>query len=210
MTLPDGPRQIIAALLAAGVFLALYFGAKLLWLVAFPLAAVAYGAFLLIIRRRRLLSEVVLSDPVINLLATGSEDEKVGHLGPDLLADDWSLDEALRRLARAEAADAELKDDLAALGVELRSIRTQIGDDPADFRIARRFIVSFLPKLIGNVESYVSLSAAATGPARDRLAPLRDGIRAYRPIVARIAQAGLENNFRALESEISLNAADRR
>lgn len=187
MTLPDGPRQIIAALLAAGVFLALYFGAKLLWLVAFPLAAVAYGAFLLIIRRRRLLSEVVLSDRVT---------------AADIAAGQAALDEALRRLARAEAADAELKDDLAALGVELRSIRTQIGDDPADFRIARRFIVSFLPKLIGNVESYVSLSAAATGPARDRLAPLRDGIRAYRPIVARIAQAGLENNFRALESEI--------
>ena len=187
MTLPDGPRQIIAALLAAGVFLALYFGAKLLWLVAFPLAAVAYGAFLLIIRRRRLLSEVVLSDRVT---------------AADIAAGEAALDEALRRLARAEAADAELKDDLAALGVELRSIRTQIGDDPADFRIARRFIVSFLPKLIGNVESYVSLSAAATGPARDRLAPLRDGIRAYRPIVARIAQAGLENNFRALESEI--------
>lgn len=187
MTLPDGPRQIIAALLAAGVFLALYFGAKLLWLVAFPLAAVAYGAFLLIIRRRRLLSEVVLSDRVT---------------AADIAAGQAALDEALRRLARAEAADAELKDDLAALGVELRSIRTQIGDDPADFRIARRFIVSFLPKLIGNVESYVSLSAAATGPARDRLAPLRDGIRAYRPIVARIAQAGLENNFRALEAEI--------
>ena len=187
MTLPDGPRQIIAALLAAGVFLALYFGAKLLWLVAFPLAAVAYGAFLLIIRRRRLLSEVVLSDRVT---------------AADIAAGQAALDEALRRLARAEAADAELKDDLAALGVELRSIRTQIGDDPADFRIARRFIVSFLPKLIGNVESYVSLSAAATGPARDRLAPLRDGIRAYRPIVARIAQAGLENNFRAMEAEI--------
>ena len=187
MTLPDGPRQIIAALLAAGVFLALYFGAKLLWLVAFPLAAVAYGAFLLIIRRRRLLSEVVLSDRVT---------------AADIAVGQAALDEALRRLARAEAADAELKDDLAALGVELRSIRTQIGDDPADFRIARRFIVSFLPKLIGNVESYVSLSAAATGPARDRLAPLRDGIRAYRPIVARIAQAGLENNFRALEAEI--------
>ena len=187
MTLPDGPRQIIAALLAAGVFLALYFGAKLLWLVAFPLAAVAYGAFLLIIRRRRLLSEVVLSDRVT---------------AADIAAGQAALDEALRRLAKAEAADAELKDDLAALGVELRSIRTQIGDDPADFRIARRFIVSFLPKLIGNVESYVSLSAAATGPARDRLAPLRDGIRAYRPIVARIAQAGLENNFRALEAEI--------
>ena len=187
MTLPDGPRQIIAALLAAGVFLALYFGAKLLWLVAFPLAAVAYGAFLLIIRRRRLLSEVVLSDRVT---------------AADIAAGQAALDEALRRLAKAEAADAELKDDLAALGAELRSIRTQIGDDPADFRIARRFIVSFLPKLIGNVESYVSLSAAATGPARDRLAPLRDGIRAYRPIVARIAQAGLENNFRALEAEI--------
>jgi 5-bromo-4-chloroindolyl phosphate hydrolysis protein len=187
MTLPDGPRQIIASLLAAAVFLGLFFGANLVWFAALPLAAIAYGALLLIIRRRPLLSEVVLSDRVT---------------AADIAAGQAALDEALRRLAKAEASSTDLKDDLSAMAVELRSIRTQIGDDPADFRIARRFIVNFLPKLVDNVESYVSLSAVATGTARDRLAPLRDGIRAYRPTVARIAQAGLENNFRALEAEI--------
>ena len=39
--------------------------------------------------------------PVVDLLPTASEDQKVGHLGPDVLADDWDLEEALRRL-RAE------------------------------------------------------------------------------------------------------------
>ncbi len=188
MTLPDGTRQIAAALLAALVFLALFFGASLVWFAALPLAVVAYAALLLIIRRRPLLSEVVLSDRVT---------------AADIAAGQGALDEALRRLAKAAgASDPELQSDLAALVVDLRSIRAQIGDDPADFRIARRFIVSFLPKLVENVENYTSLSTMATGPARDRLAPLRDAIRAYRPAVSRIAQAGLENNFRALEAEV--------
>lgn len=188
MTLPDGPRQIIAAVLAGAVFVALYVVAELLWFVALPLAALGYGAFLLIIRRRPLLSEVVLSDRVT---------------AADIAAGQAALDEALRRLAKAAAtSDADLQKDLTAIAGELRSIRTQIGDDPADFRIARRFIVNFLPKLVDNVESYVALAAIATGPARDRLPHLREGIRAYHPTVARIAQAGPDNNFRALEAEI--------
>jgi len=188
MTLPDGPRQIFAAVLAGAVFVALYVMAELLWYVALPLAALAYGAFLLIIRRRPLLSEVVLSDRVT---------------AADIAAGQAALDEALRRLAKAATpSDPELQRDLTAIAAELRSIRSQIGDDPADFRIARRFIVNFLPKLVDNVESYVSLAAIATGPARDRLPRLREGIRAYHPTVARIAQAGLDNNFRALEAEI--------
>ena len=39
--------------------------------------------------------------PVLELLETADENSAVGHLGPDVLADDWDLDEALRRL-RAE------------------------------------------------------------------------------------------------------------
>ena len=188
MTLPDGPRQIAAALLAALVFLALFFAANLVWFLALPLATLAYGALLLIIRRRPLLSEVVLSDRVT---------------AADIAAGQAALDEALRRLAKANAtSDSDLQGDLTALATDLRTIRTQIGDDPADFRIARRFIVSFLPRLVENVENYATLAAVATGSARDRLAPLREGIRAYRPAVSRIAQAGLENNFRALEAEI--------
>jgi endonuclease-8 len=37
--------------------------------------------------------------PVVELMPTARENEAVGHLGPDLLGDDWGEDEALRRLA---------------------------------------------------------------------------------------------------------------
>ena len=36
--------------------------------------------------------------PVVELLDTADEGRVVGHLGPDVLADDWDLEEALRRL----------------------------------------------------------------------------------------------------------------
>jgi endonuclease-8 len=39
--------------------------------------------------------------PVVDLLETADEASAVGHLGPDVLADDWDAEEALRRL-RAE------------------------------------------------------------------------------------------------------------
>ncbi|RZS86926.1 endonuclease-8 [Motilibacter rhizosphaerae] len=44
--------------------------------------------------------------PVVELLPTADEDEAVGHLGPDLLADDWGepmVAEAVRRLSAAPA-----------------------------------------------------------------------------------------------------------
>jgi formamidopyrimidine-DNA glycosylase len=37
--------------------------------------------------------------PVVELLPTDREDDVVGHLGPDLLGDDWDEDEAVRRLS---------------------------------------------------------------------------------------------------------------
>jgi len=36
----------------------------------------------------------------VALVPTGQEDDLVGHLGPDLLGDDWDPDEAVRRLGR--------------------------------------------------------------------------------------------------------------
>ena len=41
--------------------------------------------------------------PVVELVPTPTEDDVVGHLGPDLLGPDWDPDEALRRL-RADPA----------------------------------------------------------------------------------------------------------
>lgn len=40
---------------------------------------------------------------IVELLPTASEDDVVGHLGPDLLGPDWDEDEALRRLAEDPA-----------------------------------------------------------------------------------------------------------
>ena len=37
--------------------------------------------------------------PVVELLDTGDEDRAVGHLGPDVLGEDWDRAEAVRRLA---------------------------------------------------------------------------------------------------------------
>ena len=43
--------------------------------------------------------------PVVELLATADEDTVVGHLGPDVLADGFDADEAVRRLAAAPDAE---------------------------------------------------------------------------------------------------------
>lgn len=185
MRLPDGPRQIIAALLAAGVFLGAYFGLLLAWFVALGLAVVAYGALLLVIARRTPLEEIVLSDRV-----SAADIAQAGQI----------LEDAARRIGRA--AVGEDKQALAEMQAHLVSIRAQIADDPADYRSAHRFITFYLPKMVANVEAYANLSARATGEARSRLGPLRDGITAYAQVVARIDQACLENDFKALESEV--------
>jgi endonuclease-8 len=58
--------------------------------------------------------------PVIDVVATASEPELVGHLGPDLLDDAFDADEAIRRIAAAPAvgiADALLDQrNLAGIG----------------------------------------------------------------------------------------------
>ena len=58
--------------------------------------------------------------PVLELLPTAREPDVVGHLGPDLLAADWDLDEALRRLRGAPDAEVGLalldQRNLAGLG----------------------------------------------------------------------------------------------
>ncbi len=58
--------------------------------------------------------------PVVELLATDAESGAVGHLGPDLLAEDWDLSEALRRLRADPAREIGLalldQRNLAGLG----------------------------------------------------------------------------------------------
>jgi endonuclease VIII len=57
--------------------------------------------------------------PVVDLIETAREDEIVGHLGPDLLGDDWDADEAAARLtARTDMTIGEaLLDQTVMAGV---------------------------------------------------------------------------------------------
>ncbi len=63
--------------------------------------------------------------PVVELLATDAESGAVGHLGPDLLAEDWDLTEALCRLRADPSREIGLalldQRNLAGLGNLYRS-----------------------------------------------------------------------------------------
>ncbi len=167
MRLADGPRQVLAGLLAGLLFLALYFGAGLVWWLALPLAVAGYFALILAIPRRRPLDEIELS---ANVSAA------------DVAAAGAALGEAAARLTQsvplAPKADSGALADMAA---KLLAIRKAVEEDPADYRATRSFITVFLPKIVATVEAYVRLAAEATGDSRARVAALSDQIRPVRP-----------------------------
>jgi ribosome-binding protein aMBF1 (putative translation factor) len=188
MQLPEGVRQIVAGVLASGVFLALFLGGALVWWVALGLGAVAYFAFLLIIRRRLPSSEVMLGDRVSKA---------------DLDAAAASLASAGARLrAASQAAPAADRDEMADMADHVLSIRELILADPNDYRLARPFITFYLPKIVEMVESYVALARQARGAQSARLADLGQRIRGFAPIVRKIEKACLDNDLAALEAEV--------
>jgi hypothetical protein len=193
MRLPDGPRQVIAALVAGGVFVALYFAGRIVWWAAFGLAAGVYLALLLVIGRRRPGDEIMLASHVS---------------AADLARAADGLDQAAGRLASAAGTapdiDQALIRDMAA---RVRSIREKVAADPEDLRRTRRFILSYLPNMVETVERYAALARQAGEAHADRLAALRERIRAYGPALDRIDQACLENDFDALEVEVEVLAA---
>jgi 5-bromo-4-chloroindolyl phosphate hydrolysis protein len=188
MELPEGVRQIVAGLLASAVFLALFLGGALVWWVALGLGAVAYFAFLLIIRKRPLSSEVMLGDRVSKA---------------DLDAAAAGLAAAGARLrAAAQAAPVADQREMADMADHVLSIRDLILADPNDYRLARPFVTFYLPKIVEMVESYVSLAKRAKGAQSARLADLGQRIRGFAPIVRKIDKACLDNDLAALEAEV--------
>lgn len=188
MSLPDGPRQIIAGLLASAVFLGLFFPAALVWWAALGLAALAYFAFLLVIPRRKLLAEIMVSDQVS---------------AADIARASEALTNAMARLdAAGRAAPAEDQSGLATMVRHLGSIRELIKADPKDYRQTRQFIGFFLPQMVTTVESYVALAKLAQGGNAARLAELGQTIKGFLPVVEKIDQACIDNDFAALEAQV--------
>lgn len=188
MRLPDGPRQILAALLAAAVFLGLYLGAALVWWAALGLAVLAYFALLLLVQRRRPLDEVMLTDQVSAQDIDRAAKALVGA-GARLNA------------AAAASPDAD-RPDLADMAAHVLSIADLIRADPNDYRLARRFIDYYLPRIVETVETYVTLAKRARGENAARLADLGKQIKDFGPVVRKIDQACLDNDFAALEAQV--------
>jgi hypothetical protein len=189
MALADGFRQFAAAVLAAAGFLALYLGADLVWWAAFGLAVVAYFALLLVIPRRKPLDEVLLTDRVT---------------AQDIARAAEALAIAGTRL-KAAADDAPTADqgDLAKMSVHVLSIRDQIKADPNDYRTARQFVDYYMPKIVEAVEAYVGLAKLARGDNMARLTDLGTQIKGFGTVVAKIDRACIDNDFAALEAQVS-------
>ena len=188
MALPDGPRQILAAVLACAAFLALFLAADMVWWLALGLAAVVYGALLLLIPRRRPLTEVMLSDKVS---------------AQDIIrATDALTNAAFRLNEAAKQAPAADQTDLADMSKHLSSIRELIKSDPRDYIQTKQFISYFLPLIVTTVESYVGLAKLSKGENAARLAELGSLIKGFVPVVQKIDQACLENDFAALEAQV--------
>lgn len=190
MRMYDGPRHMVAALLASGVFLALFFGAGLVWWLALVMAVAVYGAALLLIGRKLALDEIRLSDRVS---------------AADVAAAADALADASQRLTRAlDIAPDPDRPALADMARDLQSIRQSITEDPADFRAARSFINVYLPTMINAVESYVKVAGQASGEAAQRVRGLGEQIRGFAPVIRRIQTACIENDLNALELEVAV------
>jgi 5-bromo-4-chloroindolyl phosphate hydrolysis protein len=189
MLVPDGARQIIAAALASAAFLALFFPAGLVWWVALGLAALVYFALLLIIPRRRPLEEVMVADQVS---------------AQDIARAAEALTNAVTRLdSAAKSAPATDQAGLADMSSHLTSIRDLIKADPKDYRQTRQFVSYFLPMIVTTVEAYVGLAKLSAGENAARLAELGGMIKTFVPVVQKIDQACIENDFAALEAQVS-------
>lgn len=189
MGLPDGTRQILAALMASAAFLALFIAADLVWWLALGLAAVIYAALLLLIPRRRPLTEVMVSDQVTaEDIARATEALKDAAL---------RLGEAAKRAPEADRAG------LVDMSRHLSSIRELIRADPRNYRQTRQFISYFLPLIVTAVESYMGLAQLAQKENAARLAELGSLIKGFLPVVQKIDQACIENDFTELEAQVS-------
>ena len=189
MSLPDGPRQILAALLASAAFLGLFLGAALVWWLALALAAVIYVALLLLIPRRRPLDEVMLTDQV--------SAQDIARATDALTNAAYRLNEAGKIAPTADRAG------LADMSKHLTSIRELIRVDPKDHRKTRLFIGDFPPQIVTTVESYVSLAKLANGDNAVRLAEPGSMMLGFAPLLQKSDRACIENDFTALAAQVA-------
>lgn len=186
--LNEVPRQILAGGISAAGFLVLFFGANLIWWIALLLALAVYLSVLLIVRHNSSSEHIILASTVTQA---------------DIRAASASMTSASKRLGavldKVPQGDQTM---IKEIQQHVESIRDHILADPEDYRRARRFISSYLGKMVESVEHYADLARRTKGRHQDRLDPLAARIRGYLPALEKIDTACLENDFVALESQM--------
>lgn len=84
------------------------------------------------------------------------------------------------------------------------AIRGHHTRDPRDYRHTRRFIRHEMPRIVDTAEAYLDLDGKASGRNRDRVEALGARIRGFTPVLEKIDQACLENDFLALEVQVDV------
>lgn len=187
MQLPDGQRHVLAALVASTVFLGLFFAANLVWFAAVFFAVLIYLAVILIIPRRRALSEIKVAARV-----SAEELETAAR----------ALEDASQRIAAAaQSAPEKQKSDLNQMAEDLSVIRGNILDDPEELRVARTFINVHLSQVVSVVEGFAKLEAQKTPQTAARIAELGDRIHDFSGPIRRIRNAASEADLNTLDIE---------
>ncbi|MEM7686517.1 MAG: 5-bromo-4-chloroindolyl phosphate hydrolysis family protein, partial [Pseudomonadota bacterium] len=190
MQLPEAARQIAAGIVAALVFLGLFFALQLVWWIALVGAVGVFAAALLIIERRPEATEEMVVDGVSRAELTGAIN---------------AITEASKRMREiALSASGDDKTEFQRMASLFEAIRGHHIKDPRDYRHTRRFIRHDLPRIVDTAERYVELNKKATGGNRDRVQSLGDRIRSFTPVLEKIDQACLENDFMALEVQVEV------
>ena len=190
MRVPDGARQIVAGLGASAAFLGAFFGLSLVWWLALLLAVPVYGALLLIVERKPPPEEIRVADGVSEADLTAAIDALT------------AASSRMRRLAMG--ATGPDKAQFSRMAELFEAIRGHHTKDPTDFRHTRRFIRHDLPRIVQTSEQYVELGKKASGTNRERLELLGERIRSFTPVLEKIDQACLENDFLALEVQVEV------
>ncbi|MEM7211951.1 MAG: 5-bromo-4-chloroindolyl phosphate hydrolysis family protein [Pseudomonadota bacterium] len=190
MHLPETGRQIAAGGAGALAFLGTFLGLKLVWWIALIAAAAVFAAMLLIIQRKPEATEEMVADGVSRAELTGAIN---------------AITEASKKMRQlALAATGEDKVEFQKMASLFEAIRGHHIRDPRDYRHTRRFIRHDLPRIVDTAERYVELDKKATGGNRDRVEALGDRIRGFTPVLEKIDQACLENDFMALEVQVEV------
>ncbi|MEL6998626.1 MAG: 5-bromo-4-chloroindolyl phosphate hydrolysis family protein [Pseudomonadota bacterium] len=190
MQLPEAARQIAAGIAGGLAFLGLFFGLTLVWWIALGGAVGVFAAALLIIERKPEAAEEMVADGVSRAELTGAIN---------------AITDASKRMRQlALAATGDDKAEFQKMAGLFEAIRGHHIKDPRDYRHTRRFIRHDLPRIVDTAERYVDLDKKATGENRERVTVLGDRIRSFTPVLEKIDQACLENDFMALEVQVEV------